>query len=132
MFYNCSDTFLSFFFFFFLFSFLSDAMKTDRSILKFSFAIGIVGDAGVRGSAQQPRLYVGMILILIFAEVLGKFGELSIPFILMFTCLRLNDLFSCRSVWFDRGSPYELPGLNRRSVLGGSRSSLSGMPRDLE
>lgn len=37
-----------------------------------SFAIGIVGDAGVRGTAQQPRLYVGMILILIFAEVLGK------------------------------------------------------------
>lgn len=35
------------------------------------FAIGIVGDAGVRGTAQQPRLFVGMILILIFAEVLG-------------------------------------------------------------
>ncbi|KAF4170399.1 hypothetical protein CNMCM8060_005540 [Aspergillus lentulus] len=35
------------------------------------FAIGIVGDAGVRGTAQQPRLYVGMILILIFTEVLG-------------------------------------------------------------
>merc|ERR1712169_101024 len=27
------------------------------------FAIGIVGDAGVRGTAQQPRLFVGMILI---------------------------------------------------------------------
>ncbi|KAL5598907.1 uncharacterized protein BROUX77_005940 [Berkeleyomyces rouxiae] len=38
------------------------------------FAIGIVGDAGVRGSAQQPRLFVGMILILIFAEVLGLYG----------------------------------------------------------
>jgi V-type H+-transporting ATPase proteolipid subunit len=38
----------------------------------YSFAIGIVGDAGVRGTAQQPRLYVGMILILIFAEVLGE------------------------------------------------------------
>ena len=38
-----------------------------------SFAIGIVGDAGVRGSAQQPRLFVGMILILIFAEVLGEY-----------------------------------------------------------
>src|SRR5258708_39045204 len=25
------------------------------------FAIGIVGDAGVRGTAQQPRLYVGMV-----------------------------------------------------------------------
>ncbi|KAE8146870.1 V-type proton ATPase proteolipid subunit [Aspergillus avenaceus] len=38
------------------------------------FAIGIVGDAGVRGTAQQPRLYVGMILILIFAEALGLYG----------------------------------------------------------
>jgi V-type H+-transporting ATPase proteolipid subunit len=38
------------------------------------FAIGIVGDAGVRGTAQQPRLYIGMILILIFAEVLGLYG----------------------------------------------------------
>jgi len=38
------------------------------------FAIGIVGDAGVRASAQQPRLYVGMILIMIFAEVLGLYG----------------------------------------------------------
>ena len=38
----------------------------------YRFAIGIVGDAGVRGTAQQPRLFVGMILILIFAEVLGK------------------------------------------------------------
>ncbi len=42
---------------------------TDNTQLR--FAIGIVGDAGVRGTAQQPRLFVGMILILIFAEVLG-------------------------------------------------------------
>lgn len=41
------------------------------------FAIGIVGDAGVRGTAQQPRLFVGMILILIFAEVLGVYPLLS-------------------------------------------------------
>lgn len=39
------------------------------------FAIGIVGDAGVRGTAQQPRLFVGMILILIFAEVLGMSSD---------------------------------------------------------
>ena len=38
------------------------------------YTIGIVGDAGVRGTAQQPRLFVGMILILIFAEVLGLYG----------------------------------------------------------
>ncbi|PIO72937.1 V-type ATPase, C subunit [Teladorsagia circumcincta] len=34
------------------------------------YAIGIVGDAGVRGTAQQPRLFVGMVLILIFSECL--------------------------------------------------------------
>jgi V-type H+-transporting ATPase proteolipid subunit len=39
-----------------------------------SLAIYIVVDAGVRGTAQQPRLFVGMILILIFAEVLGLYG----------------------------------------------------------
>ncbi|KAI8634781.1 V-type ATPase [Xylariaceae sp. FL1651] len=38
------------------------------------FANGIVGDAGVRASTQQPRLYIGMVLILIFAEVLGLYG----------------------------------------------------------
>jgi V-type H+-transporting ATPase 16kDa proteolipid subunit len=34
------------------------------------YAIGIVGDAGVRGLAQQPRIFVGMILMLIFSEVI--------------------------------------------------------------
>ncbi|KAH8038065.1 hypothetical protein MRX96_054800 [Rhipicephalus microplus] len=38
------------------------------------FAIGDVGNACVRGCAQQPRLFVGMVLILIFAEVLGLYG----------------------------------------------------------
>mmetsp|Transcript_10489 Transcript_10489/g.19648 ORF Transcript_10489/g.19648 Transcript_10489/m.19648 type:complete len:173 (-) Transcript_10489:72-590(-) len=37
-------------------------------------AIGIVGDAGVRAVGQQEKLYVGMILILIFAEALGLYG----------------------------------------------------------
>ncbi len=38
------------------------------------YAIGIVGDAGVRALSLQPRFFVGMILILIFAEVLGLYG----------------------------------------------------------
>ncbi|XP_064545271.1 V-type proton ATPase 16 kDa proteolipid subunit c-like [Drosophila montana] len=38
------------------------------------FAIGIVGDAGVRAAALQPKLFVGIVLILIFAEVLGLYG----------------------------------------------------------
>lgn len=37
-------------------------------------AIGIVGDAGVRANAQQSQIFVGMILILIFAEALGLYG----------------------------------------------------------
>lgn len=38
------------------------------------YAIGVVGDASVRALSQQPRFFVGMILILIFAEVLGLYG----------------------------------------------------------
>ena len=39
-------------------------------------AIGIAGDAGVRAIGQEPRLFVGTILILIFAEALGLYGQL--------------------------------------------------------
>ena len=35
--------------------------------------MGIAGDAGTRAIAQQPRLFVSMVLILIFAEVLGMY-----------------------------------------------------------
>ena len=42
----------------------------------------------VRASTQQPRLYVGMVLILIFAEVLGLYGV--IVSILMLTKSTLN------------------------------------------
>ncbi|CAH8525000.1 unnamed protein product [Dicrocoelium dendriticum] len=38
------------------------------------YAIGVVGDEGVRSTSKQPRLFVGMVLILIFAEVLALYG----------------------------------------------------------
>jgi V-type H+-transporting ATPase proteolipid subunit len=81
---------------------LGAGLSVGLAGLSAGFAIGIVGDAGVRGTAQQcvgssrfkschtryciallmfvltnarrPRLFVGMILILIFAEVLGLYG----------------------------------------------------------
>jgi len=53
---------------------LGAGLPVGFSGLAAGFAIGIVGDSGVRGTAQQPRLFVGMILILIFAEVLGLYG----------------------------------------------------------
>ena len=43
-------------------------------MLAAGLAIGMVGDAGSRCTAQQPKLFVGMILILIFAEALGLYG----------------------------------------------------------
>merc|ERR1711994_62415 len=49
-------------------------LTVGMSSLAAGLAIGVVGDAGVRANAQQSRLFVGMILILIFAEALGLYG----------------------------------------------------------
>lgn len=38
------------------------------------YAIGIVGDVGSRAVGLQPKLFVGMVLIMIFAEALALFG----------------------------------------------------------
>merc|ERR1711924_439702 len=56
------------------YSHLGAGLTVGMSSLAAGLAIGIVGDAGVRANAQQSRLYVGMILILIFAEALGLYG----------------------------------------------------------
>lgn len=53
---------------------LSARLSVGLSGLAAGFAIGVVGASGVRGTAQEPELFVGMILILIFAEVLGLYG----------------------------------------------------------
>ncbi|CAM0142372.1 unnamed protein product [Umbelopsis sp. WA50703] len=38
------------------------------------YAVGVVGDYCVRGYARENRIFVIMVLILIFAEVLGLYG----------------------------------------------------------
>merc|ERR1712232_415363 len=53
---------------------LGAGLTVGMSSLAAGLAIGIAGDAGVRANAQQPRLFVGLILILIFAEALGLYG----------------------------------------------------------
>ncbi|XP_017733709.1 V-type proton ATPase 16 kDa proteolipid subunit-like [Rhinopithecus roxellana] len=53
---------------------LSAGLSLVPSSLAAGFAIGIVGIAGVRATVQQPRLFMGMILTLIFAEVLSLYG----------------------------------------------------------
>ena len=50
---------------------LGSGLAVGMCCLAAGFALGIAGDAGTRALAQQPRLFVSMILILIFSEVLG-------------------------------------------------------------
>jgi len=56
------------------FAHLASGLSCGLAGLAAGMAIGIVGDAGVRANAQQPKLFVGMILILIFAEALALYG----------------------------------------------------------
>jgi V-type H+-transporting ATPase proteolipid subunit len=58
------------------FAHLAAGLCCGLSGLAAGMAIGIVGDAGVRAVGQQEKLFVGMILILIFAEALGLYGTL--------------------------------------------------------
>ena len=44
------------------------------SALAAGLAIGVAGDAGVRAFAQTDAIFVGMILIMIFAECIGLYG----------------------------------------------------------
>jgi len=53
---------------------LGSGLACGLSGLSAGMCIGIVGDAGVRANAQQPKLFVGVILILIFAEALALYG----------------------------------------------------------
>ncbi len=70
---------------------LGAGLCVGLSGLAAGIAIGVVGDAGVRGVAQQPRLFVGMILILIFAEVLGLYGM----FIALVICGKASSNPTC-------------------------------------
>merc|ERR1712227_581323 len=74
--------------------------------LSAGIAIGIVGDAGVRANARQPKLFVGVILILIFAEALGLYG-LIVALILSSNSLKCEDI---TENYFYVGAPNKCPG----------------------
>merc|ERR1719310_1283823 len=73
------------------FSALSAGLCCGLAGLAAGIAIGIVGDAGVRANARQPKLFVGIILILIFAEALGLYG-LIVALILQSNKLECADV----------------------------------------
>ncbi|PSK42503.1 V-type proton ATPase subunit C-like protein 1 [Elsinoe australis] len=53
---------------------LACGLSVGLTGLAAGYAIGVVGDTGVRAYMQQSRIFVGMVLILIFGEVLGLYG----------------------------------------------------------
>ena len=54
---------------------LACGLSVGLTGLAAGYAIGIVGDMGVRSYMYQSRIFVGMVLILIFGEVLGLYGS---------------------------------------------------------
>ena len=56
------------------YSHLASGLSCGLSSFGAGLAIGIGGDAGVRALGQTDRIFVGMMLILIFAEALGLYG----------------------------------------------------------
>ena len=56
------------------FSHLASGLCCGISCWAAGIAIGIAGDAGARALGQQDKVFVGMMLILIFAEALGLYG----------------------------------------------------------
>ena len=56
------------------FAHLSSGLCCGISSWAAGIAIGIAGDAGARALGQQDKVFVGMMLILIFSEALGLYG----------------------------------------------------------
>ena len=65
------------------YNFLGAGLACGLSSLAAGLAIGVAGDAGVRAYAQTDDIFVGMILILIFAEAIGLYG-LIVSIIMIF------------------------------------------------
>lgn len=81
---------------------LASGLSCGLSGLASGMAIGVVGDAGVRANGQQPKLFVPMILILIFAEALGLYGKFALS---AFCLLRFFFCSTRRSIFVFRLLP---------------------------
>ncbi|TNJ29382.1 Vacuolar ATP synthase 16 kDa proteolipid subunit [Giardia muris] len=66
------------------FAALAAGLCTGLSALAAGIAIGVTGNAGVRAVARKPKLFVVMLLTLVFGEALALYG-LIIALILLFS-----------------------------------------------
>lgn len=58
---------------------LASGLTVGLTSLAAGYAIGTVGDKGVRSYMVQSRVFVGVVLMLIFGEVLGLYGYVFPP-----------------------------------------------------
>ena len=57
-----------------MFKCMTSGLCVGLSCVAAGYAIGIVGDAGVRSNAMNGGMFVGMILMMIFAEAIALYG----------------------------------------------------------
>lgn len=56
---------------------LASGLCVGLTSLAAGYTIGVVGNTGVIQFGEQPRVFVGLVLVLIFAEVLGLYGLIT-------------------------------------------------------
>ena len=90
---------------------LASGLCCGFSGLGAGYAIGVVGDEGAKRVAQEPKLYVGMLLVLIFSEAIGAWAV---------SCGLVAGLTreSCdgSAVWAHRFARVVVGGVTRRFV----------------
>ena len=71
------------------YKYLGAGLACGLSSLAAGLAIGVAGDAGVRAYAQTDEIFVGMILILIFAEAIGLYRLIVSIIMIFWACLKV-------------------------------------------
>jgi F0F1-type ATP synthase membrane subunit c/vacuolar-type H+-ATPase subunit K len=74
---------------------LACGLSVGLTGLAAGYTIGVVGDKGVRAYMEQSRIFVGMVLILIFGEVLGLYGYATLSTALHATSLTAQQPYRC-------------------------------------
>ncbi|KAF7941205.1 hypothetical protein BELL_0926g00020 [Botrytis elliptica] len=76
---------------------LAADLSVRLSCLASGFSSEVIGDAGVRGAAMQPKMFIGMALVLIFAEILDEFFffrfSIAFSFFVLFSLWRVSGLY---------------------------------------
>eukprot|EP00388_Colpodella_angusta_P019868 GDKJ01049650.1.p1 GENE.GDKJ01049650.1~~GDKJ01049650.1.p1 ORF type:complete len:182 (+),score=39.25 GDKJ01049650.1:1-546(+) len=76
---------------------LSAGLIVGLSCLAVGFAIGIIGDAGMRAHGIEEKMFVGVVLILVFAEALALYGLVVGIMVLMNTKSAVDNAVFCKS-----------------------------------